>query len=134
MIESVDPMWGGARMYGSPVVREDGYISEGRLVEGRKEIVINEPTALNGRLGRGRGPAFGYRLEDEVENRVEDQVETIVGGPISVVDESTKEPITKSPPATSSTIVESSKSIDSLSETSSIPAPPLLIQDDTLYL
>lgn len=63
--------WGGARMYGSPIVREDGYISEGRIYDRREETVSNEPLGEGlgrlGRLGRTGGVALGFRVEEGVE-------------------------------------------------------------------
>lgn len=68
-VEMVDAFWGGARMYGSPLVRDDGFVSEGRAAEARREVVHNVPnTALGGRFGRTRTtPMLGLRLEDGVE-------------------------------------------------------------------
>ncbi|KAK4058803.1 hypothetical protein OIO90_000249 [Microbotryomycetes sp. JL221] len=68
-VELVDAYWGGARMYGSPIVLEDGMISEGRPSDARREAIHNVPnTALGGRLTRSRSsPMFGMALEDGVE-------------------------------------------------------------------
>ena len=134
MIESVDPMWGGARMYGSPVVREDGYISEGRLVEGRREVVINEPTAMNGRLGRGRGPALGYRLE---EGQIEKQKPTesteppsTPSVPPSVDDSPVLLPVDDSPAPSDVPLDTPTNPTDTPSDSPSVP--PFIVQDDTL--
>ena len=73
-VQVIDSYWGGARMYGSPVVDDDGFVSEGRPAEARREVVRNVPnTALGGRLGRSRAsPMFGLALEDGVEVQVGD--------------------------------------------------------------
>jgi hypothetical protein len=90
-VERVDPFWGGARMYGSPIVRDNGYISEGRPAESRREVVQNVPnTALGGRFGRARtSPMIALALEDgvvaSVGGRVEEQQAPILvqqGGPV----------------------------------------------------
>lgn len=70
-VESVDPLWGGARMYGSPIVREGGYVSEGREADKRREVVVNVPNSMGGRLGRLRGtPKMGFALEEGEEASV----------------------------------------------------------------
>ncbi|KAM0792355.1 hypothetical protein ACM66B_005035 [Microbotryomycetes sp. NB124-2] len=66
-VHVVDAFWGGARMYGSPIVHDDGFISEGRPADSRREAVHNVPnTALGGRLSRSKSnPMFGMALEQD---------------------------------------------------------------------
>ncbi|KAK4703286.1 hypothetical protein P7C70_g2931, partial [Phenoliferia sp. Uapishka_3] len=64
-VELVTSYWGGARQYGSPIVREDGYVAAGRAPLPHREVVSNTPTT---RLGRLKGtPRLGFRLEDGEE-------------------------------------------------------------------
>lgn len=80
-VQMVDAYWGGARMYGSPIVREDGYVSEGRPAESRREVVqtgrggVPNTAGMSGRFGRPRTtPFLGLALEDGVEASVGGQV------------------------------------------------------------
>lgn len=88
-VQLVDAYWGGARMYGSPIIREDGYIAEGRPAEPRREVVqpgVPNTAAMAGRFGRPRtSPMFGLALEDGVEASVGGDVESmgsIVADPV----------------------------------------------------
>ena len=65
-VQLADAYWGSARMFGSPIVRSDGYISEGR--ESAFERVAKLPVGpISGRLGRLIGrPKKGYADPDEV--------------------------------------------------------------------
>lgn len=64
-VEAMDPYWGIARMYGSPIVRDNGFIEEGRPAEARGEILRDFGAVSFGRL-RGT-PRLGFRLEDGEE-------------------------------------------------------------------
>ncbi|KAK4053844.1 hypothetical protein OIV83_001500 [Microbotryomycetes sp. JL201] len=67
-VHLVDAYWGGARMYGSPIVHDDGTISEGRPADSRRESVHNVPNtaALGGRFSRSKSnPMFGMALEQD---------------------------------------------------------------------
>lgn len=82
-VESVDPLWGGARMYGSPIVREGGYVTEGREMDRRREVVLN---GIGGRFGRMRGtPKMGFALEEGEEARVGEEVPRFVPQPAAVL-------------------------------------------------
>lgn len=67
MVSAVDSLWGGARLYGSPMVRTNGYICEGRLedMSMKEEYVPNEPTSQLGRLGRR--PSIAVAIPEGVE-------------------------------------------------------------------
>lgn len=83
-VELVDARWGGARMYGSPIVREDGFISEGRPAESRREVVVPNVPTNGGRWSRNsRMPLLGLRLEDGVE--------ASVGGDVNAAQEESEE-------------------------------------------
>ncbi|KAM0753266.1 hypothetical protein T439DRAFT_378965 [Meredithblackwellia eburnea MCA 4105] len=65
-VELTDSYWGGARQYGSPLVRADGFVAAGRPAAPHREIFSNTPTSRLG--GRLRGtPLLGFRLEDGEE-------------------------------------------------------------------
>lgn len=81
----VDAVWGGARQYGSPIVREDGFVAAGRAPQPHREVVSNTPTS---RLGRLRGtPRLGFRLEDGEEAVIGDgsQSDLAPGDPAFIV-------------------------------------------------
>jgi microcystin-dependent protein len=60
VIHALEDRWGGARMWGSPIVREDGYIVEGRA----RPVLVEE--AIPGRLGRYTGrPKLGFANPEE---------------------------------------------------------------------
>ncbi|GAA6004897.1 uncharacterized protein JCM10292_002550 [Rhodotorula paludigena] len=61
-LEVFPALWGGARMYGSPIVTPDGMIVEGRRAEANRERLVQSPpagsnsrAALASRLGRVTG-------------------------------------------------------------------------------
>lgn len=84
-VESVDPYWGAARMYGSPIVRDNGYVSEGREVDRRREVILNSgASSTNSRLGNLRStPRLALALADGEE---------AVVGDASVAEESSATP------------------------------------------
>ncbi|KAI5474774.1 glycosyltransferase family 31 protein, partial [Pseudohyphozyma bogoriensis] len=68
-VEAVDAVWGGARQYGSPIVREGGYVDLGRKAEARREVV-SSVGSTNTRIGNFRGPMLGFRLEEGEEAKI----------------------------------------------------------------
>ncbi|GAA5951724.1 hypothetical protein JCM3765_003095 [Sporobolomyces pararoseus] len=50
-VEQVPNLWGSVRMYGSPIVSDDGMIYEGRRAEAHREIVQNGRPAVRGSSG-----------------------------------------------------------------------------------
>jgi hypothetical protein len=81
-VETVPALWGSVRMYGSPIVLEDGTIVEGRRAEAHREIQSNVPTAGQwaGRFtGGGRTMGMMALAEmDGVEIKVGDRSEESV--------------------------------------------------------
>lgn len=62
IVQPIDNVWGTARMYGSPIIRSNGYIDEGReaaFERATKLPLENEPRARPGSKLRGR-PRLGY--------------------------------------------------------------------------
>ncbi|GAA6012082.1 hypothetical protein JCM11491_001744 [Sporobolomyces phaffii] len=57
-VETIPALWGSVRMYGSPIVLEDGTIVEGRRAEAHREIQSHVPGGGGG-AGGARPPAAG---------------------------------------------------------------------------
>ncbi|GAA5984689.1 hypothetical protein JCM11641_004563 [Rhodosporidiobolus odoratus] len=137
-LEALPALWGGMRMYGSPIVLPNGMIVEGRRAEANREVLTrsavapakqvekNEPTlGRSGRMAGGRAP---FMAMAEMEGaRLE------VGAGISSGDESSPSIPTSDESSTldaarSSSSLESSDSSASYSDISSTtPLPPPLL-------
>lgn len=67
-VRAVDPYWGVARMYGSPLIRQDGFISEGREVEAVREVISSNSYSMFGRLKGTPRLAFVLEEGEEVQS------------------------------------------------------------------
>ncbi|SCV69512.1 BQ2448_2532 [Microbotryum intermedium] len=105
-VEQVESYWGSARMYGSPIVRDDGSIVEGRPAEPRREVVQNLPDSTMARFGVRRtasAPSFALALEEGVEAKIGGDVKE----PSAVLEvKLIEEPSPSSPITASSKLVE----------------------------
>lgn len=125
-VEYVPPMWGSVRMYGSPIVLEDGTIVEGRRAEAHREIQSSVNVGAVGRAGgavdwagrfgkaTGGGRTMGMMALAEMEG-VEIKVGDREGEEKVVASASVEEETTRSTPEETTT---------SEPETSSIPPSP----------
>jgi hypothetical protein len=117
MVTAVDSLWGGARMYGSPVVRSNGYICEGRIGDelSTKEYIPNEPTTQLGRLGRR--PGFAVAIPEGVDVS---GAGIINGDEVEVGNEEVKEEetITEEQPVLPEVVMAPTQAVESVTATS----------------
>ncbi|KDE02934.1 hypothetical protein MVLG_06558 [Microbotryum lychnidis-dioicae p1A1 Lamole] len=106
LVEQVESYWGGARMYGSPIVGDDGSIVEGRPAEPRREVVQNLPDSTMASFGGRRttsAVSFAVALEEGVEAKIGGDVHE----PSAVLEvKMSEEPTSSSPPTASSELVD----------------------------
>lgn len=102
VVDILDPVWGTARMWGSPIVRENGYVSEGREILPPAPVKPVEPSVPN---RFKTGPKFGYADPSEGPNF------SLISSPVST------------PDSTPSATDLSSPTPDSPSPTLDLPSP-----------
>ncbi|BGP37841.1 hypothetical protein JCM10449v2_001763 [Rhodotorula kratochvilovae] len=61
-LEVFPALWGGARMYGSPIVRDDGMVVEGRRAEANRERLVAGSGSGSGGAGAQRAGGLASRL------------------------------------------------------------------------
>ncbi|GAA5919792.1 hypothetical protein JCM1841_005865 [Sporobolomyces salmonicolor] len=77
-VEAFPALWGGVRMYGSPIVRADGMIVEGRRAEANREVIASGAgNGWAGKLGRATG---GGRTMGMMALAVPEGMEVEIGG------------------------------------------------------
>ncbi|GAA5989353.1 hypothetical protein JCM10908_001274 [Rhodotorula pacifica] len=135
-IEVLPALWGGARMYGSPIVLENGMIVDGRRAEANREVVIHPPgsrpiaaappqtvgetvaSRVSRITGGGRAPMVALAEMDGVE--------IIVGGDSTATD--SNDPVqsqdTDTPAASNDPVKEAASAESTSSNASSAASSP----------
>ncbi|GAA5863790.1 hypothetical protein JCM1840_005767 [Sporobolomyces johnsonii] len=98
-VEAFPALWGGVRMYGSPIVRADGMIVEGRRAEANREVIASG--AGNGWAGRPGRATGGGRTMGMMALAVPDGMEVKIGGG-EVEEQREEEPTVSADPSTTS--------------------------------
>lgn len=117
VVEVMDSRWGSARMYGSPIIRDNGYISEGREApfERLAKVPVEPAAPASGRWGRLRGSPR-QRLADPGNTASSD------------VESSTEESsVAPSSELSTDSALPLESSVEAVPSTSNLP-PPLRVQ------